>query len=238
MTKSVDIVTNSISLIGPDGTLQTFSGSANGIGVKGDKGDQGIQGIQGIQGTQGIQGLKGDQGIQGLQGLKGDQGIQGLKGDQGLQGLQGLKGDQGIQGLKGDTGSQGIQGLKGDQGIQGLKGDQGIQGIQGPAGSISNADLNTVRKKTTNLKNIINTITAPDSSYISNFDPTDTILWDRSSFTELGANYTNGADTITNEWGVVEHYAQMLTFPNPSIIVLHSYFDLQYSFQNDYAGVY
>ena len=29
---TTDIVANSISLIGPDGTLQTFTGSSNGIG--------------------------------------------------------------------------------------------------------------------------------------------------------------------------------------------------------------
>jgi hypothetical protein len=39
MLNTADIVANSISLIGPDGTLQTFSGSVNGIGVNGDKGD-------------------------------------------------------------------------------------------------------------------------------------------------------------------------------------------------------
>jgi hypothetical protein len=77
---TTDIVANSISLIAPDGTLQKFTGSSNGIGVKGDQGIQGLQGIQGIQG------------LQGLQGLKGDQGIQGLKGDKGLQGIQGLAG--------------------------------------------------------------------------------------------------------------------------------------------------
>ena len=48
-----DIVANSISLIGPDGSLQTFSGSSNGIGVVGPTGPQGSVGATGPTGATG-----------------------------------------------------------------------------------------------------------------------------------------------------------------------------------------
>ena len=48
MTNSIDVVCNSISLIGPDGTLTKFTGSASGTGVVGPVGD--IGGVGGPKG--------------------------------------------------------------------------------------------------------------------------------------------------------------------------------------------
>ena len=51
MTGSLDIVANSLSLIGPNGSLQTFTGSATGIGVVGPTGPQGATGSSGPTGA-------------------------------------------------------------------------------------------------------------------------------------------------------------------------------------------
>ena len=61
----------------------------------------------------------------------------------------------------------------------------------------------------------MNTITSPNSSYIANFTPTDTIVW-YAIYSAGGASSLNNAETITNAFGVVEHIAQRLTLTSSS----------------------
>ena len=79
MTNRIDIVANSICLVAPDGSLQPFSGSANGIGVVGPTGPQGSTGASGPTGATGPAGSTGPQGLKGDAGSDGATGATGSR---------------------------------------------------------------------------------------------------------------------------------------------------------------